>query len=68
MRLRLADPTRCWIMERARTARAVLAAMTALALGALGCGGGLSVTKLSSIQGRPNNLAVFIAVEPGKKK
>jgi hypothetical protein len=34
-----------------------------LALGLLGCGGGLAVTRLSTAQGTPSNLAVFMSVE-----
>ncbi len=44
-----------------RTSIALLVAL--LALGSVGCGGGLAVTRLSTAQGTPSNLAVFMAVE-----
>jgi hypothetical protein len=50
--------------QRDRLVRALLPVFAALfALFAIGCGGGLQVTKLSSIRGTPSNVAVFMSVE-----
>jgi hypothetical protein len=45
---------------------AVPAVSTLLAVGAVGCGGGLNVTRVNSAEKKPNNVWVFFSVDRGK--